>query len=214
MKKIFILSLLIFSLLTGSAQLVLHDPVTGRTFDADKYSSTRGTPFLFEKWMPGTATLDRGIYTNLELKLDAYNNLLYFNRDDQPHEFIDQINSFTLISGNDTLYFRKGITGSNLKADQYVQVLADGKLAFYKSDIKSISEMSEINAGIVKTFTTLTRYYINRNGKTELVKLNKGDILEYMKDKKDMMEEYMNANKVQGKKEADLVKIIRYYNRL
>lgn len=214
MKKIYTLLLLIICVMTVSAQMVLHDPVTGRTFDADKYSATRGTPFLFEKWMPGTATSDRGVYPNLELKLDAYNNVLYFNRDDQPHEFMDHIKSFTLRSGTDTLYFKKGITGSNLKADQFVQVLADGNLGFYRSDIKTISEMSEINAGIVKTFNTSTRYYILKNGATQLVKLNKGDILEYMKDKEDKVKEYMDSNKIQGKKENDLVKIIRYYNSL
>ena len=212
MKKMFLLSFTILCCVAGSAQMVLHDPVTGRTFDVERYSSTRGTPFLFEKWLPGTATSERGIYKNLELKLDAFTNTLYFNRNDELYEFIEQIKSFTIISG-DTLYFKKGLSGNNLKPDQYVQVLAEGKVNFYKSEIKSITEMSEINAGMVKTFISSTRYFISKDDKLEMVKLNK-DILDFMGDKKDQIKDFMDSNKISAKKESDFVKIIRLYNSL
>ena len=215
MRAHFILFLIavVFSSTLFSQQLILIDPVTNRSFNTDKYSSVRGTPFLNESWQQGFATSTRGTYKSLELKLDAYENRLYFNKNDVPYEFQEDILSFTLINAGDTLHFRKGITGSNLKANEYVQVLSEGKISFYRSDIKSISEMSEINAGMVKSFITSTRYYISKDGKTELVKLNK-DILDHLKDKEDQLKEFMDTNKLSAKKEADIQKIVNYYNSL
>ena len=67
---------------------------------------------------------------------------------------------------------------------------------------------------MVKTFISSVRYYISKDGKTELVKLNKGDMLEFMDDKKERIKEFMETTKNQGKKEVDFVKIIRFYNSL
>jgi hypothetical protein len=214
MFRIFLAVILIsFSWASYSQAMVLIDPVTNRPFNTDKYSAVRGTPFLNENWQKGSAISQRGIYQNLELKLDAYENVLYFNKEDVPYEFQENIISFQTFSNGDTLKYLKGISASNLKPGQYVQVLAEGKINFYRSDIKTISEMSEINAGIVKSFITSTRYFINRDGKTELVKLNK-DILAYMKDKEDRVNDFMDSNKISAKKEADFKKIITFYNGL
>lgn len=211
--------LLLFVIVTGwingyGQVMVLHDPVTARSFSTEKYSAIKGTPFLYDKWTPGSATSARGTYKDLQLKLDAYENILYFSKDEFTFEFQETIKSFTLIIEGDTLHFKRGLTGSNLKANQYVQVLTEGKLSLYRSDIKSISEMSEINAGMVKTFISSNRYYIGTDDKLELVKLNKGDIFEYFKDKEDKVKAYMDANKIGTKKEADFAKILKYYNTL
>jgi hypothetical protein len=214
MKKLFYICIL--SLVTTSVfsqGMILHDPVTGRVFKADKYSAIRGTPFLFDKWLPGSASSERGTYHNMQLKLDAYDNVVYFNKNDEPYEFQEKIVSFTLVDP-DTMYYRKGITGPGLKPEQFVRVLVEGKLGAYKSDIKMVSEMSEINSGMVKTFTGSTRYYISKDGKIELVKLNKSDIFEFIKDKEDKVKEYIDQQKISTKKEADFVNILKYYNSL
>lgn len=206
--------LLLFAISSSvNAQMTLYDPVTSRTFNADKYSSIKGSPFLFEKWIRGSATSARGIYKDLELKLDSYSNTLFFNREDEPYEFLEPIKSFVLV-GADSMFFKNGLTGPSLKPDQYVQVLAEGKVGFYRSDIKTISEMSEINVGMVKTFNNSTRYYIVKDGQTKLARLNKSDILEYIKDKEDAVKEYIDKNKNATKKEADFVRILNYYNSL
>ncbi len=214
MKKLILVSVFAFATCMAFSQdMVLHDPVTGKSFSSEKYSEIRGTPFLYDKWIPGTATSARGIYKDLQLKLDSYNNILYFYKDETPYEFQEPIKSFMLINP-DTLRFKKGISGSGLKADQWVQVFTEGKIGFYRSDIKLVSEMSEINVGMVKTFTNSSRYYISKDGKTELVKLSKGDIFEHIKDKEDQVKAYIDANNIGTKKEGDFAKILRYYNSL
>jgi len=211
--------LLLFVLLTcvthGFTQsMILYDPVSARTFSSEKYSAIKGTPFLYDKWIPGSATSARGTYNDMQLKLDAYENILYFSRDESTYEFQEKIISFTLLNSGDTLKFKMGLTGSNLKANQYAQLISEGKVSLYRSDIKSISEMSEINAGMVKTFISSTRYYIRKDDKLDLVKLNKSDIFEYLKDKEDKIKEFMDANKIGTKKESDFARILNFYNSL
>jgi hypothetical protein len=215
MKRfIALLAILLLTDISINAQgMTLYDPVTSRTFDSDKYSSMKGSPFLYEKWNAGTATSQRGVYNELELKLDSYANILYYNREDNLYEFLEDIRSFVIFNG-DSMYFKKGLSAPSLKPNQYVQVLAEGKMSLYRSEIKQISEMSEINAGMVKTFTTSTRYYVTKDGQTQLIKLNKSDVLGFMKDKETEIKDYIEKNNIGTKKEADLAKIIKYYNSL
>jgi hypothetical protein len=97
---------------------------------------------------------------------------------------------------------------------QFVQVLAEGKISFYRSDIKLISEMSEINSGMIKTFITATRYFIIKDGQTALIRLNKNEVFELMKDNEAKVKSFIEEHKIPVKKEADFTRILQFYNSL
>jgi len=193
--------------------IIMQDPVSARTFNGDKYSGMKGSPFLYDKWIPGAVTTAKGIYPNLELKLDAYSNILYHKKNDEPYEIQDEIKSFYLVA-SDTLYFKNGLSGKTLTPGQFVQVLTEGKISFYRSDIKLISEMSEINSGMIKTFITATRYFIIKDGQTALIRLNKNEVFELMKDNEAKVKSFIEEHKIPVKKEADFTRILQFYNSL
>ena len=92
MKKIIICILLCFALQNVQAQLLqLQDPVSNKNFNPEKYAGIRGTPFLQEKWIHGAVTTNLGIYNDLELKIDLYDNILFYNNGGEPFELIDKI---------------------------------------------------------------------------------------------------------------------------
>ncbi len=220
MKNIIcLLSLLIF-LSAAQAQNVysLQDPVTSRNFSSSKYSDIRGTPFLVDKWINGSVTTTKGTYQSLELKYNVYDNTLIFNKDDESFEMIDDILSFTLKpKANDPsgfLLFKKGISGADIKANQFVQVLVEGNINLYKLPVKQVSEMSEINAGVVQTFTNNAKYYIGKTGQLQFIKINKEEVLNAVKDKQDQLESFIKSKKLSLKKESDVVELIAYYNSL
>jgi len=127
MKYIFLWVILLFhSRIAFSQILVLEDPVSASVFGAEKYAGISGAPFLYDKWIPGTATVSRGTFKKLELKLDSYSNTLYFNKDEVPNEFKENVTAFTLMpkpSDSSTYeYYRKGISGPGLKIEQYVRI--------------------------------------------------------------------------------------------
>ena len=87
MVKAFILGgiLLLSSTLLGAQNVMsLQDPVSSKNFNSEKYSGIRGTPFLMDKWIKGTVTTPVGVYQNLELKLNVYDNIILYNKQYEP----------------------------------------------------------------------------------------------------------------------------------
>lgn len=110
--------------------------------------------------------------------------------------------------------FRKGVTGADIKSNQFVQVLTTGKATVYKLPTKQVSEVSRINAGVIKTFTDNNKYYIEIDKRVQFIKINKDDIVNALEDKADQLQTYMNTKKINPKKESDLIEIVNYYNTL
>jgi hypothetical protein len=217
-KKILFLIYSLTGVVSLYAQNILQDPVTGRVFNSDKYSAVKGSPFLFDEWIKGSVTTPQGVYKNLELKLDSYTNTVFFKSSDEPYEFRDKVIGFTLMPrpGDSSTYlnFKNGISGNGLRPDQFTQVLAEGKLSVYKADIKLVADVNQINQGVIKTFTTSTRYFAMKDNVLQTVKMNKASIYELIKDKEQQIDSFVAQNKLSTRKEADLVKIVQYYNTL
>lgn len=220
MKYIILPLLLCFSLGNANAQLLqLQDPVSSKNFNPEKYSGIRGTPFYQDKWIRGIVTTNLGVYYDLELKINLYDNAVFFNKDGEPFELLDKIVSVQLLpkwpDTTNQMVFSKGMNQAGLKPDQYIQVLVGtGTVQFYRSDIKQVSEMSEINAGMVKTFSNTSRYYLKKGDQLKFIRLNKEDILTFFGDKEADMNSFITEKKLNLKKEVDIIQAIQAYNSL
>ena len=220
MKYIILPLLLCFSLSNVNAQLLqLQDPVSSKNFNPEKYSGIRGTPFYQDKWIRGIVTTNLGVYYDLELKINLYDNAVFFNKDGEPFELLDKIVSVQLLpkwpDTTNQMVFSKGMNQAGLKPDQYIQILVGtGAVQFYRSDIKQVSEMSEINAGMVKTFSNTSRYYLKKGDQLKFIRLNKEDILVFFGDKEADMNSFITEKKINLKKEGDIVQAIQAYNSL
>lgn len=213
-----VVSICVGAITMNAQDAILIDPVTSHTFDSQKYVEINGTPFLVDQWITGSVKVPRGIYKDQRLKFDVYNNTLLFQKDDKPYEFYEPVQEFILMprpaDSSSYMRFVNGISASGLKPEQYVQVLASGKLSFYRSDIKLVSDMNEINKGIVKTFNNSTRYYFKNEAQTQIMKLSQKEILALMEDKKTQIDEYVSKNKPSFKKEKEVAELVKYYNSL
>ena len=220
MKKMIICILLCFGLQNVQAQLLqLQDPVSNKNFNPEKYAGIRGTPFLQEKWVHGSVTTNLGVYNDLELKIDLYDNILFFNNGGEPFELIDKIVEVKLFpkwpDNKNELLFTKGLSQAGIKPEQYIQVLVGtGAVQFYRSDIKQVSEMSEINAGMVKTFANASRFYIKKGDQFKLIRLNKEDVMSFLIDKDAAINAVITEKKLNLKKEGDIAQAIQAYNSL
>lgn len=220
MKNLILCLLLSCGSLIAHAQILqLQDPVSSKNFNPEKYAGIKGTPLYQDKWINGAVTTNLGIYNNLELRIDLFDNVLFFNKEGEPYEMLDKIVEVKLFpKWPDTvnqLVFTKGLNQGGLKPEQYVQVLVGkGNVQFYRSDIKQVSEMSEINAGMVKTFSTTSRYYLKKGDQFKFIRLNKEDILPFLADKDATINAVITEKKLNLKKEADIVQAIQAYNSL
>jgi hypothetical protein len=183
-----------------------------------KYGGISGNPFLYEQWMKGEVTLKQGKYTNLELKYDAFSNMLYFNKNGEMFEFQDEVISFLLMPNtkeeSKQQLFLKGLESGDLGKNQFVQVLYNGTIGFYKLTIVFVSEMNKINEGVVKTFQKSERYYFKVNDRLEMIRFNKKDILNFFADRSTAVENYATAAGLSFKKELDIVKMLEFYQTL
>jgi len=219
MKKIFIAFILMLLFQTSQAQLLqLQDPVSSKNFNPDKYAGIRGTPLFQDKWIHGSVVTSKGIYPDLELKIDLYDNILFFNKEDASFELLDQIVSVKLFpKWPDTLQqiiFVKGMSQNGLRPEQYVQALVGtGAIQLYRSDIKQVTEMSEINAGMIKTFANTSRYYIKKGDQLKLIKLNKEEIMPFLMDKEAELNSVIEAKRLNLKKESDIIQLVQAYNK-
>ena len=112
------------------------------------------------------------------------------------------------------LYFRNGFSGVGVTPKQYVQILTEGKIELVKLESKAVTEMSEINAGIIKSFITTTKYFVRKVDVLQGIKFNKKELSLLMKDKESMMNEFVEKNSLSFKKEEDVRAMIDHYNQL
>ena len=104
---------------------------------------------------------------------------------------------------------------NGLKPEQYVQALVGtGAVQLYRSDIKQVTEMSEINAGMIKTFANTSRYYIKKGDLLKLIKLNKEELMSFLMDKEAEVNAAIEAKRLNLKKESDIIQVIQAYNNL
>jgi hypothetical protein len=103
---------------------------------------------------------------------------------------------------------------NGLKPEQYVQALVGaGAVQLYRSDIKQVTEMSEINAGMIKTFANTSRYYIKKGDLLKLIKLNKEELMSFLMDKEAEVNAAIEAKRLNLKKESDIIQLIQAYNK-
>ena len=89
-----------------------------------------------------------------------------------------------------------------------------GAIQLYRSDIKQVTEMSEINAGMIKTFANTSRYYIKKENELKLIKLNKEEIMPFLMDKEAAVNAVIETKRLNLKKESDIIQVIQAYNNL
>lgn len=216
-KALFIIVLLLMNC-TMFAQMVFHDPVSARIFNTQKYSDINGSPFLYDKWIKGIVVTNKGVYKDIELKLDIYDHTLYFNKDETAYEFADVVQSFVLIlnpsDSSSYQHYTKGVSSGDPRFNPYLRVLVEGKYSLYKQYGKSLSELNEINKGVVKTFTSVTKYFVKEQDTLKPLRFAKNELLELMKDRKADVEKFMAEQKLSGRSEKDVVQIFEFYNSL
>ena len=215
MRLVTLLLLLFASHFVWAQEAILHDPVSSTVFQTTRYAGIKGSPFLNDSWTKGKAYTSQGYYPLLELKLDAFNNILLFKRNNESFEFEEDIVSFVLMPSDDSAsfkYFLKGYTATGLKPNQYVELLASEPVLLLRSDIRQVSDMNEINQGVIKTFNSITRYYAGSKDKLELIRLNQKDILALFPGKEDKIREHVKLNKLNFRNEKDVAALFNFMN--
>lgn len=203
------------------------DPITGviRTFK-NNYKGLMGSPYLFNYWLPGVLTLEKGnTIKDLQLKYDAYNDeLVYKNSVTKDSSIVKKefVSSFTLKNHlNDSISNFKKFSFQNDKNQpqtSYFLVYYEGKTALLSLKHKKLIKAGELS-GAYKTgnpydeLVDNEEFYLRKNDGTMIkFKPREKTVLEILSDKAPKVKEFIKLSKVNCKNATELSKVIQYYD--
>ncbi|RZK49114.1 MAG: hypothetical protein EOO99_06955 [Pedobacter sp.] len=188
---------------------VSSDPALIRSLSSAGEEIT-GNPFLFDDWKNVTIIFTDGSFQNMQadIKYNLIAHEILVKINGQDGVFREDIKEFILKEGEKIHVYRKGFTGSGLRNNAFVEVLADGSIIFLKQTEKIIIESKGYNtAGVEKKVGESIRYYFVKDGVVKEIKLNEKAIFEYLNSPE--AEAYVKANKLNLKKESDVASLLR-----
>jgi hypothetical protein len=198
-------------------------------FDADgklfvnPYIDVAGSPFFLDEWKFGTIVLnDNKKFTDVHLRLNLQTQEVHFLKPDKnelvtPVGLVKEINLFDTVNNVPVVYiFQRGFPAiDNQNVLNFYQVLGNGKIKFLESLRKVIhQEKNEYAGTIEKEFRQYEDFYFFTDNKIERIKRDKAYVLSFMKDKNDLINDFVKRNKLSFKSTEDIKKIIDYYNSL
>lgn len=207
--------------LKSHAQRMYMQDVNGRPLLTSVYENVTGSPYLHADWLAGTIVLtDAKVYENVSLKYDQINDDVIFKGKDGTALAIDHVKEFKLApygEVTDSTIFRSGFPAvKSNSAKSFYEVMVDGKSKLLKKTIKTINTSREYNSATVdKTVVGTTNYYlVNQSGNIVFISKDKKSVLKELPGKEAELNAFIASNKLNLKNDADLVKLIVYYNSL
>ncbi len=193
-----------------------------QTFD-NRYEGTKGTPYVFEAWSQGEIFLkSKKKVLVKELNYNCYDNELVYL--DPATKVVRLINRFTvdlfyLLNGSDTLLFVP-IEPDNDGEFLFAQVLYQGGSNVYKRYQKEFVR-ANYEGGYsadrkYDEFADKSELYFSKQNDEKFyrVRKSKKQILEAFPGDEDAISSYIKAEKLDLKKEEDVVKLLKYYDSL
>lgn len=181
-----------------------------------KNNEIKGSTYLFPNWN-GNFTITTTIGQNRKIFNINYNiktkKIESFISKDSVFQY--DIENFDVISTNNKNY--KVINNGQLRG-LYQEIVLSEKLSIYKEIVISVQEavtnpltQQDINES---TYVKKEVYHFFMNDAFISKKLNKRNVLDFLKDKKVEVKDFASKNNLDFSKEEDVKKIIIYYNTL
>jgi hypothetical protein len=157
------------------------------------------------------------------VKLNIESNELYF-LDSTGKEMIameglvKKIDCINYYSKDSIRYvFKNGYPGIDKQNENYYyQIFTEGKIELLEKKIKYVSVVKdELTGEISKDFVEgAGTLYVYFNKSIQAYHPDKSFIISLLKDKKQAINMFIDANKINFRKTADLIKVFNYYNGL
>jgi hypothetical protein len=206
------LTIALFATFSAKAQNYYSD-IQGVALKESKADDAEGSPYLSDNWGTGSATIAKGTYDNMKLKYDLKNDVPVFaSKDNVAMRFAVPVKRFTI----NNMVFANGFPaiGAQMK-DSYYEVLSDGKTKLLKHRAKHIEETKTYGSATAsREYVAIEAYYVFKNDKMSQIKPDKKAVMALMADKAAQIDDYLKANIVNFKNDADLGKLFDKYNSL
>jgi hypothetical protein len=185
----------------------------GQPIVVKQYVDVKGTPYLVDEWVAGSVKFNDGVlFEGLQLKYDQVEDVLMFlDKAKNAQIFVKPVMEFKI----GERVFRRGyvpVDGASPMA--FYEVLSDGKTQLLKRTSKKVHEELTYNSATkIKSINETNTYYISKSeNQLTKVKKDKKSITNVLSDKTAALESYFKTNRPDLKQDADLAKLMVYYN--
>lgn len=173
-----------------------------------------GTPYWNTEFEKGEILLsDQGIYKNVMMRYDAFNDVIETQQNDQVFRFSTPEKLVYATMGKDTLYYLP-FYRSKKQLKSYFYIVSKGKLSLYVKHSKSFKPAQEpigFQDAIPASYNKAADQYYFKLSDNELVAINsKKDMIAFFNDK--TMAAFIKKNKVTPRKEDKLKALVEFYN--
>lgn len=197
-------------------ELLSHGGMQAASVDA-QYDDIKGSAW-FSDWQPAILVSGDGRrLSDLKARIDLYKNVAYIKL----HDTVYNINGTAITriifypGLGDSVVFQKGFSGAGVRTEQFIQVLASGKLGLLKQRSVEQKDVHEDALSTVKAFVTQDSYFLVRNaGQLETVKPGRKLFEQEMGDKWKTVSQYAREKDLSFSQEEGWVPLLRYYNSL
>lgn len=191
------------------------------TFDLNK-GETRGSPMMFDEWKTGELYFSTKTRKgNLRLNYNAYTDDIYYNSSEDKREYIvldkQYIDYMVLETGDPgKLHVMRKVLLPKTMEYVFMEVLYAGKLNLFLRTDKSYYEADTDQAYATRSYneyvTEYDYYYSGPDYLAHKLKTRKRPFLRVFGDHKGSVEEFIEQNNIDLKKEEDLIEVFRYYD--
>ena len=207
---------------TGANQL-LNDG-NGRPLYLKSNYTGEGSPFLYDEYLPAALLATNGkLYTNVMVKLNVVENELYYQLPDgQQMISTTPVNKvyFLKASMGETAFDSLIVTSAsgpvNSKGSGIYVVCSQGKSTLLKKVQITFKDLQEYgNTNIVRSFRRKEILMIQqKNGMIVPLIKDEDTILNLMKDQRARVKKFVTENKLNLKKDDDILTVFTFYNSL
>ncbi len=202
----------------GNSQNPFASKITvGSTIREIKYESTlKGTNYLYKDWVLADIVFseDGSVMKDQLTKLDIKNNLLEIKDNDQVKVFnANQVYSVVLKLNADTFITKKAINVEN--PDGFLKILYNTNsslLCHYSTKIKRANYNVALDVGDRDDEIVLhkTYYAFMKGNLIKLENTRRKLLKQFQSDEKIIT--FINENKINPKKEEDIIELLRFYD--
>ena len=182
----------------------------------------KGTPFFKENWGNCTVRLtDNRVFEKITGRVNLYSNTFHYlsAHDEELEAPADKIREIrfadTTESGTSWHLFANGYPAIDKNTTStYYEVLQQGKVQLLQFARKKILELKG-DVGMPsqdQEFLKLESWYVFRDGKIQELKKDKNALIEYLSDKKEQVESYIQSNRLKCRSIAEIRQVVSYYN--
>ncbi|MFM1756707.1 MAG: hypothetical protein RL621_1680 [Bacteroidota bacterium] len=202
-------------------QIFLSD-VNGQAF-TNKYDGIAGSVYDQTEYQLAKITLKDGrVYNDVKARINLLEHEVNFIASNGQEGYLGKGMATELVYtvpkefGQDLKVFQCGFPPiDNQNRISFYQILLNGKTSLLKSVYKTIQERNnDLSGERYKEFATYENTYLLKDGAMVRIKKDKSSLLNLLQDKSQVLQQYINDQKLNLKNDADLIALVKYYNTL